>query len=75
MLKKIKGVVVSVGPKFIMGSAFVVASAQSYGIDTTDIEAAYTSGNTAVGAAVGGLIALVAAVVGVGIVMSLLKKA
>lgn len=52
-----------------------VASAAVFAMDTADIEAAQTSGLTAVELTVGGLIAIVAVVVGVGIVLSLMKKA
>ncbi|WP_444890269.1 hypothetical protein [Microbulbifer sp. DLAB2-AA] len=52
----------------------LVASAQTYAVDTADIDAAYTAGGTAVAAAVAGVVGLVALVVGVNMVISMLKK-
>lgn len=64
--KNAKGVFVATGA--------VMASSATYALDTTDITAAMASGNTAVTTTAAGLIALVAIVVGVGMVISLMKR-
>lgn len=56
-------------------AAAVMSSGAFAQIDPLDIEAAYTTGGTAVDATTAGLVGLIALVVGVGIVISLLRKA
>lgn len=52
-----------------------IAASPAFAIETGVIETAMTDGQSAVTTVVGGLIALVAVMVGVGIVMSLMKRA
>lgn len=54
-----------------LASASAAVSAADH---TTEINAAYTDGNTNVGAAVAGVIALVAVVTGLGLIVSILRR-
>jgi hypothetical protein len=65
----------SKGVKLAVASSAMVASAASFAIDTTAISDAQADGVSAVTLVVGGLIGIVAIVVGVNIVISMLKKA
>jgi len=55
----------------VAGSA---ASAGAFALETTDIEAAMSSGETAYGTVVAGVIALAAIGVAVGLVLSMMKR-
>jgi hypothetical protein len=65
----------SKGVKLAVAASAMAASAASFAIDTTAITAAQDDGVDAVKLVVGGLIGIVAIVVGVNIVISMLKKA
>tara|TARA_R110000868_G_scaffold34671_1_gene125012 strand:+ start:3779 stop:3991 length:213 start_codon:yes stop_codon:yes gene_type:complete len=51
-----------------------VVASPAFAIDVTDIDAGFTSGTAAVTTVVGGLIALTAVMLGIGIVLSLMKR-
>jgi hypothetical protein len=51
-----------------------VAASPAFAIDTTAVETAFTDGNSAVTTVVGGLIAMTAIMLGIGIVLSLMKR-
>lgn len=78
MLKKVKGKVVSFSKNTLIAGSGVLLSASSLAaVDPavkTAVETAYTDGGTLIALAVASLIGLVALMVGVGIVISLLKK-
>ncbi len=62
--------------KIAVGSTAMLASAHTFAVDhTVEIDAAYVDANTNVTAAVVGIIALVAIVAGVGMIISMLRKA
>ncbi len=65
----------SKGVKLATAVAALSASAATFAIDTTAISAAQADGVSAVTLVVGGLIGIVAIVVGVNIVINMLKKA
>ena len=50
-------------------------STMAFAIDDATVTSAFDAGSTSVGVAVTGLVALVAVVVGIGMVISLLKRA
>ncbi|WP_221794608.1 major capsid protein [Oceanobacter mangrovi] len=58
-----------------LGTVTMAASSGAFAIDTADIATSFTEGNTAVTTVVAGLIGLVGVMLGVGIVMSLMKRA
>lgn len=65
----------SKGVKLATAVAALSASAATFAVDTAAITAAQTEGVDAVKLVVGGLIGIVAIVVGVNIVINMLKKA
>lgn len=64
----------NVAAKAALAASTLALTSTAFAIESTDIDAAYTSGSTVVAATVAGLIGLVALIVGVNIVMGLLKK-
>ena len=61
--------------KFVAAANIAAASSIALAVDhTTEINGAFTDGNTNVGAAVAGVIALVAIVTGLGLIVGILRR-
>jgi hypothetical protein len=60
--------------KLVQGSALMGSAAAAHADVAADISAAFAGANTNVTLAVGGVVALVAIVTGVGLIVSLLRK-